>query len=308
MKYVAIYADPLESLNPQVDGTLRLALEAQNLGMKPIFFTSQDLTLTRSGPLVEGVVVTLNVDCSIRAQEPITLPLGEAACILIRKDPPVDENYITTLQILHSASGKIGGQVNSRQAKTINNPASVLLYNEKLLPFYLPQFMPPTIVTKAMAQVATFAEAYPESVIKPLNGFGGRGVERFTKANISSLNLGEFHTVQQYIPLITAGEKRINFLKGKPVGAILKTPAPGEFRANSIYGSTLAPTELNPKEEEICTQIGALLKEKDIFFAGVDMIHGFVSEINITSPGLFVPFLEICGINMAKLFWESVLD
>lgn len=302
MPIVAIYADPFATLNPRVDGTLRIAYAAQQRGFDLVFFTDNNLSLTPDGPEAEGLAVTLNADYSTSIQAPCTLPLNKAAFILVRKDPPVDEGYIHTLLML---------RLTAPHVPIINRPEALLTYREKTLPLCFPAFTPPTLITTHRAAIERFRQQYADVVIKPLNDFGGRGVVRIQPWDTLNLpQTQEPFVVQPFLPAVLAGEKRVVIFDGKPVLWLLKVPATNDFRGNSAQGARLTTCTLSPKEHQVCLEIGQALKNNGIFFAGLDMIDSLVTEINFTSVGLFTGFKEfkaICTLDIADLFWEYAL-
>jgi glutathione synthase len=302
MPVIAIYADPFTALPPQTDGTLRMAYAAQQRGFEVVFFTTHDISLTPDGPQVAGLTVTLHADYTALSQAPCTLQLNKAAFILIRKDPPVDEGYINTLLML---------QLTAPHVPIINGPQALLTYREKTLPLCFPALTPPTLITTHRAAIEQFRRQHPDIVIKPLNDFGGRGVVRVQPGEALNLSQtkGPF-VVQPFLPAVLAGEKRVVMFDGTPVLWLLKVPAEHDFRGNSAQGARLTTCTLSAAEHQTCLDIGQTLKKNGIFFAGLDMIDGLVTEINFTSVGLFTGFKEfraIGNIDIATLFWEHAL-
>lgn len=304
MTTVAIYAHNINTLNPQTDGTLRLAHYAHKNGAKVYFVDEYGVGLNGNKPQLWGTEVSFSSPENFEIGPEGLVPLEEVDFLLIRKDPPVDEVYTAALQILSL------GQTKTRM---VNNPGALLRYNEKLLAHYFPKAMVPTLVTNHEGRAREFAKEWGSLVIKPLNGFGGQGVikvnpeERLAFEGIFSNEDQPYFVCQKYIPgIIDEGEKRIYIVDGRVVCTFLKIPAPGDFRANTYHGSSILATQLTPEEENLMARVADFLKAQDIYFAGVDMIGGNLTEINVTSVGGFVPALKATGIDLAAVFWGGL--
>jgi glutathione synthase len=304
MKTVAIYANNISGLNPQTDGTLRLAHYAHKNGAKVYFVDVYGVGLNGNKPQLWGTEVIFEDLDNFNVHPEGHIDPDNLDFILIRKDPPVDDAYTAALQILSLGKTK---------ARIVNNPGALLNYNEKLLAHYFPQAMVPTLITNNGGRAREFAQEWGTLVIKPLNGFGGQGVVKVDSGDelvfkkIFKGGNQSYFVCQKYIPgIIDEGEKRVYIIDGKVICTFLKIPAPGDFRANTYHGSSILATRLTPEEENLMARVGDFLKTLDIYFAGVDMIGGNITEINVTSVGGFVPALNATGIDLAAVFWDGL--
>lgn len=206
--------------------------------------------------------------------------------ILMRKDPPVDQGYVAATQLLSLVSDRV---------PVLNAPRALRDWNEKLsiLPFR--RWIPPTLVTSDPAEMERFLRKNGgEAVIKSLWGFAGKDVSKLSLGDQSRHETiaGLTHEgtrpamIQAYLKEVKEGEKRIFLIDGKPLGAISKIPAQGSFLANPDLGGHMAPAKLTPRDKKLCADLAPFLKKHGIFFAGIDVIGGRLTEINITSPGL----------------------
>lgn len=203
--------------------------------------------------------------------------------ILMRKDPPVDKNYLKALRLLEKFQKK---------TPVINNPTALLKWTEKSIILNFPQWIPPTLITKNKSTALQFLKTHKKIVLKPLNSYAGKGIRLITQSN--QLNLKKEVMLQTYLPQISIqGEKRIFMINGQALGAILKKPKRYTFLANPDLGATLSKTTFTSREKKMCRDIGKFLKKNGIFFAGLDVIDGHLTEINFTSPGLLCEWNEL---------------
>ncbi len=205
--------------------------------------------------------------------------------VLMRKDPPVDLAYLTATHLLSLAADRVW---------VINHPQALRDWNEKLSIFQFPRFIPPTIVSSNPQEIAAFVDSQGgRAVLKELDGFAGKGVRKIGWGE--TVNIGEQPVMAQaFLPQVaTEGEKRIFMIDGEAWGALLKFPPEGGFITNPDLGGRLQATEITSQEKELCQEVGVFLKKNGIFFAGLDLIDGKLTEINITSPGLLWEWNEI---------------
>ena len=200
-----------------------------------------------------------------------------------RKDPPVDRDFIVATQILDVC----------RRTIILNRPTSVIAFNEKLLATRFADLMPATRVTRRISELKEFmAQQGGEMIVKPLDGKGGEGIFHLGAAdrNLNSIleQSTQFGTraimAQQYLPAIRQGDKRILLLEGEPIGAVLRVPAEAESRANLHVGGTASKAPLDAADRAIVARVGPFLKDHGLFFVGIDVIGGKLTEINVTSP------------------------
>jgi glutathione synthase len=305
---VAVQMDPLESIAIAGDSTFALMLEAQDRGHRLFHYTADQLTYE------DGAIRALASEVTVRRVEgdhftaaaPAQLELaGEVDVVLMRQDPPFDIAYITAAHLLERLRGR---------TLVINDPRSVRDAPEKLFVLDFAQFMPPTMITRDMAELTAFHARHREIVMKPLHGNAGAAVFRVGRdgANLRALAelFGEVwkepYIAQAFLPAVSEGDKRIILVDGEPIGAINRIPGKGEIRSNLAAGGTAARTDLTDREREICAALGPELKARGLLFVGIDVIGGHLTEINVTSPTGILALDRFNGINSAALIWDAI--
>ena len=231
--------------------------------------------------------------------------LRDMDVILLRQDPPFDLAYITSTHLLE----KVGGRT-----LVVNDPASVRNAPEKLFVMDFPELMPPTLITRDKAAIDAFRAEHGEVVMKPLHGHGGAAVFRLLAkdANYGSLfdlfatSFREQWVVQKFLPAVSRGDKRIILVDGAPCGAVNRVPAENDIRSNMVRGGAAEATELSPREKEICATIGPELKKRGLIFVGIDVIDGFLTEINVTSPTGIRAIKRTGGPDVAAAIWNAI--
>ncbi|MFM7733816.1 MAG: glutathione synthase [Cyanobium sp.] len=285
--------DPIERLNPAKDSSVALMQAAQRAG-RPVWVAIPAALSAAEGPGVgagrgHGAwVLATPVTCEpwYSLGEPRRLPLEGFAHVWMRKDPPVDEAYLYATHLLELAE--------RRGVRVINRPAALRAWNEKLSALRWSHLMAPTLVASRVAELAAFTAEHGEVVLKPLGGRAGQGVV-FAAAGTPGLRaLLELVTameslpvmVQAFLPGVAAGDKRILLVNGEPLGAVNRVPSggDGEFRSNLAVGGQPRATELSEAERAICAELAPALQAEGLFFVGIDVIDGRLSEINVTSP------------------------
>ncbi|MCP9849976.1 glutathione synthase [Cyanobium sp. Morenito 9A2] len=314
--------DPIQRLRPTKDSSVALMQAAQRAGQEVWVATPADLSVVGrdSGqePLVRAQPITL---AAIRPTadgwelpepwctlgEPTWLSLTHFPRVWMRKDPPVDEAFLYATHLLDLAVLK--------GVRVLNAPAAQRTWNEKLGALRYSHLMAPTLVSAQVEQLAAFAAEQGDVVLKPLGGRAGQGVVR-TAAGAPGLRaLLELVTQQQtlpvmaqaFLPAVTAGDKRILLVDGEPLGAINRRPAAGEFRSNLAVGGAAEATELSPRERQICAELAPALRSEGLFFVGIDVIDGRLSEINVTSPTGVREVERLGGVPLADLTMERLL-
>lgn len=305
--YVALQMDPVENVSIDGDSTYRLGLEAQARGHRLFQYTAEKLTYC------EGKVTAFGRPITLRREKGNHVTFGDWAevdlrdfdVVWLRQDPPFDMGYITNTHLLdrvHPATF------------VVNDPFWVRNCPEKLLVLDFPDLTPPTLITRDMAQIRAFRARHGDIIVKPLYGNGGAGVFhlRPEDPNLSSL-IETFTAInrepiiaQKYLPAVVKGDKRIILVDGEPVGAINRVPAAGEARSNMHVGGRPEKIGLTEREREICNIIGPVLREKGLLFTGIDVIDGWLTEINVTSPTGIQELERFDGINAAALIWDAV--
>jgi glutathione synthase len=283
---IGFVMDPIASINIAADTTFVLMLEAQRRGHRIFYVDPAELTVDAGNVIARVSPVTL------RREAGRHFDLGEARTLVLdddfdlvlqRKDPPVDGAYVVATQILALC----------RRALVLNRPAGILAANEKLYALNFPELMPETRVTSSIPQLIDFlAKLGGEMIVKPLDGRGGEGVFHLRNDDRNLFSILEqstrFGTVrvmaQAYVPAVRSGDKRILLVDGEPIGALLRVPAHGETRANLHVGGRPAATQLDDADRRIIARIAPWLSRDGLFFVGIDVIGGLLTEINVTSP------------------------
>jgi glutathione synthase len=301
--------DPIERLKPTKDSSVALMQAAERAGRSVWVATLADLTAAEGEEQGRGHgcwVLAAPVSCDpwYGLGEPQPLPLQAFAHVWMRKDPPVDEAYLYATHLLELAE--------RHGVKVINRPAALRAWNEKLSSLRWSHLMAPTLVASRVGALAAFTADHGDVVLKPLGGRAGQGVV-FASAGTPGLRaLLELVTgmetlpvmVQAFLPGVSAGDKRILLVDGEPLGAVNRVPsggAGGEFRSNLAVGGQPQATTLTSAERAICAQLAPALKAEGLFFVGIDVIDGRLSEINVTSPTGIREVERLGGIPLADL-------
>jgi len=304
---VACQMDPIERIDIRGDSTFALLLEAQKRGHALFYYTPPNLALHGDRLLARGE--TLKVEDKIGAHYKLSdarvEDLSQQDVVLLRQDPPFDMAYITTTHLLERIQpGTL----------VVNDPAHVRNAPEKIFVLDFLDLMPPTIVTRSLADVQAFRAEMKDIILKPLYGNGGAAIFRIAPGDTNVGSLVElFQTVfrepfmvQQYRPEVRGGDKRIILVDGEAVGAINRVPSSGETRSNLHVGGTAQPTELTARDREICERLGPELKTRGLLFAGIDVIGPYLTEINVTSPTGIRQVKEFGGADIAALIWDAI--
>jgi glutathione synthase len=283
---LAFVMDPVEAEPMDASTTIVLMREAQNRGHTVLYVDPGDLGVDVGRVQAEAVPIefTAGTNSTVRRGEARVYDFDHEIDVAFqRKDPPVDRDFIVATQILNICEHTI----------VLNRPTSVISFNEKLLAVEFADLMPATRVTRRIPELRAFmAEQGGQMIIKPLDGKGGEGIFHLTEndRNLSSIleQSTEFGTravmAQQYLPAIREGDKRILLLEGEAIGAVLRVPADAESRANLHVGGKAVRAPLDDDDRRIISRISHFLKDKGLFFVGIDVIGGKLTEINVTSP------------------------
>lgn len=306
---IAVQMDHILSINIHKDTTFALLLEAQNRGYDLYHYVPNDLSYREGKIIAQGEKLSVfnNEDKHFHLSERQSIDLSTMDVVLLRQDPPFDMHYITTTFLL---------DLLPPQTLVINNPSWVRNSPEKLFVLEFQDLMPETVITRNKDEVLSFYQKHGHIIVKPLYGNGGAGVFYFkpNDANIHSLfelfslHYNEFFIVQRYLPEVEKGDKRIILLEGEAVGAVNRLPNKGDYRSNLHVGGNAISTELTNREKEICQRLAPYLKERGLFFVGIDVIGGFLTEINVTSPTTVQEIRNLGGHDIALLFWDKILN
>ncbi|WP_439547088.1 glutathione synthase [Sandarakinorhabdus sp.] len=306
---VAVQMDRIETINIAGDSTFALMEEAQARGHSLVHYLADDLSAENGQ--VRARARPLRVINQVGAHfdwlgEAATIDLAnDADVVLMRQDPPFDMGYITATHLLEQVQHK---------TLVVNDPAEVRNAPEKLFVLRFPDLMPPTLVTRSLAEAMDFRARHGAIVVKPLYGNAGAAVFLIDKndGNLPALVelfgsvWREAFMVQAFLPSVAMGDKRIVLVDGEPTGAINRLPKQGEIRSNLAAGGSAEPTELTPREQEICARIGPELKARGLIFVGIDVIGGFLTEINVTSPTGLRAIDRFNGTNTPARIWDAI--
>ena len=305
--HVAVQMDPIETIKIAGDSTFALLLEAQRRGHRLSYYTPDRLSLDSGRVLarVQALQVRDEPGNHFDLGEAKMIDLAEADVVLLRQDPPFDMAYITTTHLLERIHPK---------TLVVNNPASVRNAPEKLMVMNFPDLMPPTLISRDRAAIEAFREAQGDIVMKPLYGNGGAAVFKLTRGdpNFGSLfdlfcvTFREPWVAQKFLPEVVEGDKRIILVDGAAAGAINRVPQPGDIRSNLVRGGAARPTDLTLREQEICARLGPTLQQMGLLFTGIDVIHGWLTEINVTSPTGLRAIKRLGGPDIAAAIWDAI--
>ncbi len=308
MLKIAVQMDPIASINPLGDSTFALMLEGQARGHRIDYFVPGTLSLRDNR--VSASVAPITVYDKPKGEH---FALGDFArtdlagydIVMMRQDPPFDMNYITISHILERLHPK---------TFVMNPPSAVRNAPEKILVTEFPELMPPTLVTRDRDEIRAFKREHGNIILKPLYGNGGAGVFLLQEGdqNLNSLielfeqSFREPFMVQRYLPEVRKGDKRIILVDGEPVAGLNRIPADGEARSNMHVGGRPELSPLTEREREICATIGPALKARDMVFVGIDVIGGYLTEINVTSPTGIREVKRFGGPDIAVLIWDAL--
>ena len=305
---IALILDPLDSLKPYKDTSLAIMREAAGRGhelfvaLQSDLFLRQEQARLRVQPFVFSEGASWYQLCDAIEQSP-----KDFDAVLMRKDPPFDNEFLYSTYLLDLAA--------SQGALVLNNPASVRDWNEKLSVANFPQFAPEFLVTRDNALIREFLRAHDDIVVKPLDGMGGSSIFRLRQLdpNISVIletitDYGKRTVMaQRYLPQITQGDKRIIVINGEPLPyALARIPMAGETRGNLAAGGTGVAQPLTERDFEIASTVGKVLKQKGLFLVGLDVIGEHLTEINVTSPTGMVEIAAQTPCNPAFVFMDAL--
>ncbi len=304
---VAFQMDPIGAVNIDADSTFRLAEEAQARGHELFFYTPDHLAFQNGTVTARGQSMTVRRvrGDHVTLGEVTEVDLADWDVVWLRQDPPFDMGYITTTHILERIHP---------DTLVVNDPFWVRNYPEKLLVLQFPDLIPPTTIARDLETLRAFRHNHGDMILKPLYGNGGAGVFKLDKSDRNLSSLHEMFTgmnrepliAQKFLPDVAAGDKRVILVDGEAVGAINRVPQEGETRSNLHVGGRAERAALTARDREICAAIGPLLREKGQIFVGIDVIGGWLTEINVTSPTGIQELERFDGVNIAGRIWDAV--
>ncbi len=304
---IAFQMDPIGPVDIDADSTFRIAEEAQARGHSLFYYTPDKLAYNQGKVTAKGWPLTVQRvkgdHFTLGAEE--TVDLADFDVVWLRQDPPFDMGYITTTHILDMIHP---------DTLVVNDPFWVRNYPEKLLVLNFPDLTPPTMIARDLETLKEFRAQHGDVILKPLYGNGGAGVFKLRSDDSNLASLHEMFAgmnrepliMQQFLPDVSKGDKRVILVDGEPVGAINRVPAAGETRSNMHVGGRPEKVDLTPRDREICERIGPLLREKGQVFVGIDVIGNWLTEINVTSPTGIQELERFDGVNIAEKIWQAI--
>ena len=304
---VAVQMDPIDRINIRGDSTFALLLEAQMRRHEIFYYTPDRMAL------VDGEVFARVQPLTVRDKEGDHFALGEARrravsafdVILMRQDPPFDLAYISATHLLERVHPK---------TLVVNDPAHVRNAPEKVFVTEFPDLMPPTLITRDLEEIRTFRAKHRDIVMKPLYGNGGAAVFALMAGDVNFGSLYDLFAatfrepwvVQKYLPAVKQGDKRIILVDGVFAGAVNRVPQADDLRSNMVRGGAAEATDLTDREREICERLGPALRVRGLLFTGIDVIDGYLTEINVTSPTGIRAIKRLGGPDIAAAIWDRI--
>lgn len=306
---LGILMDPIDTINFKKDSSLAMLWAAQRKGWELFYFEQDDLH-NRDGVVsarMAPIKVDMNPENWFERGEYSDQPLTNLDVVLMRKDPPFDNEFLYTTQLL--AIAEAAGTL------IVNRTQGLRDYNEKLFATHYPQCCPPVLVSRSMERLRAFHAEHKDVIFKPLDGMGGSSIYRVDEAG---LNLGviletltrfgqQTIMAQRYIPEIVDGDKRILMIDGEPVPyALARIPSQGETRGNLAAGGRGEGRALTERDRWIAAQVGPKLKEQGLLFVGLDVIGDYLTEINVTSPTCIRELDDQFGLDISMQLMDTI--
>lgn len=306
---LGVIMDPIGSIHYKKDTTLAMLWEAQARGWEIHYFELKDLFLRDGIPFGAARMLQVSHDSEnwYAFKNEKVMPLAELDVILMRKDPPFNEEYIYATYLLEHAE-RLGVLV-------VNRPQSLRDANEKLFAAHFPQCSPPALVTQSKEKLFAFWQEHKDIVCKPLNSMGGASVFRLRAGDVNANvifdtlthNETSYIMTQRFIPEIKNGDKRILIIDGEAVPhALARVPQGNDWRGNLAVGAKGVVQPLSERDQWICQQVGPALRERGLYFVGIDVIGDYLTEINVTSPTGVREIDAGAGINISGMLLDAV--
>jgi len=308
-KKILVIMDPIESINIQKDTTYQLMLSAAKLNYELYYLIPNSLAIKSFE--ATGEIAKLDIYDDPENFYKLSIPLKEGISnfdfVLMREDPPVDNNYIYKSFILDL--------VKENKTKVINPGFALRNFNEKLMILNFPKYIPDTIVTSNKKDIEDFKKKHKKIILKPLNLMGGRSIyyleeldKNFNVIFEDMTDMGRNYIMaQKFLEEVAEGDKRIIIINGNVIEhSIIRKSSENDHRSNLASGGNIEKYTLNLNEKKICEEVGNYLSSNNIFFAGIDMIGEKITEINITSPTCIAEINKIHDVDVGKIFWEQL--
>ena len=303
-KILAIQGSNLKKLNIRTDTSFFLGLEAQKRNYDIYYYEPKDLSFVDGKVIARCSKVKFqnNLKKPVKILKKVILSLIKAKLLLIRNEPPFNQQYINTTFILEHISNKI---------RIINDPKALREVPEKLFSLRLTKFMPSTLISEDLREIKKFFDKNKKVVIKPIESYSGNDVRllnNFNKAQVVKYIKKYHHLMfQKFIPQITKGDKRVFIINGKVKGAISRLPKRGSILSNMSKGASAKKIKITNQELKISKIVASELKRKKIYFAGIDFIKcKLIGDINVTSPTGLKTYYDLTGINLAEYFFDNI--
>ena len=306
-KRILFITDPVETLSVKKDTSLFMIEHAQSIGIRSYQCEMLDILFNNNSVNADTREITFFEQKIVLADSSLNIKLQDFDYVFMRKDPPVDQDYMNTLHLLDLA--KVNG------AKVINDPSAIKKFNEKVFALYFKEHIPNTIVSAKISEIENFLAEFKEIVIKPLDGMGGESIYKINKINKAEESIIEQLThqettaivAQEFIPEIYEGDFRILIINGIPFHKTLaRIPQGKSFKGNLAAGGKGVAADLTQHQKVVANEIGKVLVANGIIFAGLDMIGQKVTEINITSPTCARQIFEQTGEDPIKTLFSSL--
>jgi len=304
---IAIQMDPLEKINPKEDSTFVIAQEAQRRGYKLFHYLPKDISLKNNTIIAKGCYFKIiNQGKKIfKKQKKISINLNQFHCVLVRQDPPFNMEYITATYFLEMLNQKV---------LVVNNPTEIRNNPEKLSMFNFKNLIPDTLISEDLTEIQNFIKKHKFTILKPLYGNGGEGIEKVTKGSLKNKTIIQRMIkkykgaiiAQKFIKEISQGDRRIILIDGEYVGSVARIPKKGSIKANFHAGGSAQRSGLVFKDRKICSKLKPYLKKKGLFFTGIDAIGNYLTEINVTSPTGMQEINRLDNTRLEKIFWDKL--
>ena len=309
-KKVLVIMNSIETIDISKDSTYQLMVAAQKMGHDLYYVMPGSLSISSSSAKghIGNIKLYENKEDFYEISNISESIIKKFNYVLMRLDPPVDDNYMYITYILDI--------IQKNNIKVINPGNSLRNNNEKLITLNFPKHIPETIVTCSTKELKNFLLKYKKIILKPLNLMGGRSIylldENDKNANVIFEDMtkldSKYIMAQEYLPESEKGDKRIIIINGKVFKeAVIRVPSSDDHRGNIASGGTIRKYILNKKEISICEEVALYLKKEGIIFAGIDMIGEKITEVNITSPTCIAEINKFHNLNLGEIFWKEVL-
>ena len=303
-KILAIQGSSLKKVNIESDTTLFLALEAQKRGYQIYYYEPHNLSFIDGKVTAKCLQLTFfeKTKKFYKITKRLNTDLSKVTALLIRNEPPFNQQYINTTFILEHIAKKV---------KIINHPKSIREVPEKLYSIRLIKYMPSTLISENLEEIKDFFKTNKKVIIKPINSYSGNEVlllNGFNNKIITRYIKKHNHIIfQKFLPKISNGDKRVFIINGKVKGSITRVPKKGSILSNMSKGAVAEISKLTKQEMKISKEVAILLKQQNIYFAGIDFIQGqLIGDINVTSPTGLATYYNLTKVNLAKYFWDNL--